>query len=131
MKSPKTGRQLAVQVPSEPLSQVETLLRQQGIVEWTIKSKPGRKTISGRTTNGGAVRYQFYSGNGFRERTSSSCDPLPPQKRRAEAKRMTKEGLTQTEIAERLGCSQKTVSNDLRSGNAVPPRARRLRLGRS
>ena len=114
MKSQKAGRQLAVQVPSETLSQVDALLRQQGIVEWTIKSKPGLKTIYGRTTNGGAVRYQAYNGNGLRERISSSCDPLSPQKRRAEAVRMRKRGLTQTEIAERLGCSQKTISNDLK-----------------
>lgn len=110
-----TGKQLAIQVPSEPLNEIDALFRQQGIEEWTVKSRRGLKTISGRTKGGGAVRFTIYTSNGFRERTSSSCDGLSPVRRKAEAKRMSRNGLTQTEIAERLGCSQKTVSNDLRS----------------
>jgi len=87
---------------------------QQGITEWSIKSKGGQRTISGRTESGGAVRFSSYTSNGFRSRTSSSCDKLSPARRKAEAKRMSKRGLTQSEIAEHLGCSQKTISNDLR-----------------
>ena len=111
-----TGKQLVIQVPSEPLNEIDALFRQQGIEEWTVKSKRGHKTISGRTKSGGAVRLSIYTSNGFRKRTTSSCDGLSPARRKAEAKRMSKEeGLTQSEIAEHLGCSQKTVSNDLRS----------------
>ena len=111
----RTGKQLAIQVPSEPLNEIDALFRQQGIEEWTVKSKGAQKTISGRTKSGRAVRLSIYTSNGFRKRTSSSCDGLSPARRKAEAKRMSKEGLTQSEIAEHLGCSQKTVSNDLRS----------------
>jgi DNA-binding CsgD family transcriptional regulator len=32
---------------------------------------------------------------------------------------MKREGLMQSEIAEHLGCSQKTISNDLRSGTRM------------
>lgn len=107
------GKQLVVRVPSEPLAEIEALFHEQGIIEWSIKSKRGHKTISGRTKSGGAVRYSVYASNGFHERSVSSCNGLSPARRRAEAKRLSKRGLTQTEIAERLGCSQKTVSNDL------------------
>lgn len=109
------GKQLALRVPSEPLSELDALFAQQGIEEWKITSKGGQKTISGRTKGGGAVRLSIYTSNGFRERTSSTSDGLSPARRRTEAKRLRKSGLTQSEIAERLGCSQKTISNDLRA----------------
>jgi len=109
-----TGKQLAIQVPNEPLAAIDAFFRQQGVEEWSIKSKPDHKTILARTKDGNAVRYSVYMSKGFRESTSSSCDGLPPARRKAEAKRLSKKGLTQTEIAECLGCSQKTVSNDLR-----------------
>jgi len=109
-----SAKQLAVRVPSEPLAAIDAFFRQQGMSEWSIKSKPDQKTIIARTSEGNAVRYSVYTSNGFRESTSSSCERLPPARRKAEAKRLSKKGLTQTEIAERLGCSQKTVSNDLR-----------------
>ncbi len=110
----KAGKSLVpVQIPSEPLAHVEDALRGQGIVEWAIKSRPGVKIFVGRTRNGGAIRQEIRASNGFRERTASTCVRMAPNKRRIEAKRMYKRGLTQTEIAERLGCSQKTVSNDL------------------
>jgi hypothetical protein len=118
-----TGKQLtAFQVPNEPLGQIDAFFRHQGLEEWTVKSTRGYKTIIGRTKDGGAVRHEVYAADGFRERISSSCDRLSPTKRRAEAKRMSKRGLTQMEIAQRLGCSQKTVSNDLRKWNVGHPR---------
>ena len=40
-------------------------------------------------------------------------DKLSPQSRRADVKKMFLEGLTQTEIAEKTNCSQKTISNDI------------------
>jgi DNA-directed RNA polymerase specialized sigma24 family protein len=40
-------------------------------------------------------------------------DKLSPQSRRADVKKMFLEGLTQTEIAEKTSCSQKTISNDI------------------
>ena len=108
------GKQLAVRILNEPLVAIDAFFRQQGFEEWVVKSTPGHKTISARTNDGEAVRYSSYTSDGFRESTSSSCARLPPTRRKAEAKRLSKKGLTQTEIAERLGCSQKTVSNDLR-----------------
>lgn len=109
-----SAKQLAVRVLNEPLAAIDAFFRQQGLDEWSIKSKPDHKTVIARARDGNAVRYSVYTSNGFCERTLSSCDRLPPARRKAEAKRLSKKGLTQTEIAERLGCSQKTVSNDLR-----------------
>lgn len=42
-----------------------------------------------------------------------ATDKASPQSRRAEVKKMFLEGLTQTEIAEKTNCSQKTISNDI------------------
>jgi hypothetical protein len=42
-----------------------------------------------------------------------STDKPSPQSRRADVKKMFLEGLTQTEIAEKTSCSQKTISNDI------------------
>lgn len=109
-----TGKQIVLQVPREPMGAMEAFFDQQGITEWSINAKGGQRTISGRTESGGAVRFSSYISKGFRSRTSSSCEGLSPARRKAEAKRMKNTGLTQSEIAEHLGCSQKTISNDLR-----------------
>ena len=45
--------------------------------------------------------------------TTSRCVPLTIKQRRKEARRLSKIGLTQVDIAEKLGVSQKTISNDL------------------
>ena len=108
------GKQIALQVPREPMDAIDAFFAQQGITEWTMRAKGGQRTIAGRTEDGGAIRISSYTSKGFRSRTSSSCGGLTPARRKAEAKRMKKAGLTQSEIAEHLGCSQKTISNDLR-----------------
>jgi DNA-directed RNA polymerase specialized sigma24 family protein len=109
-----TSKQLALRVPGEPLSEIDAFFRQQGLDEWTVKSKGSRKLITGRTSDGTTLRYSTYASDGYSERTSSSCAGLSRAQRQIQAKRLAKQGHTQMEIAERLGCSQKTVSNDLR-----------------
>ncbi|EUB98250.1 Transposase IS30-like HTH domain containing protein [Rhizobium sp. CF080] len=52
-------------------------------------------------------------GNGFQEQIMSVSAALQPRERRIEAKKLRKEGMSQTAIAARLGVSQKTISNDL------------------
>jgi hypothetical protein len=59
------GTRLAIQVPSEPLSEIDALFRRQGIEEWTVKSKGGQKTISGRTASSGAVHLSIYTSTGL------------------------------------------------------------------
>lgn len=108
-------RQLALRVPNDQLASIDEIFQKQGITEWVLKSKNGEKSLTGRTKMGIAIRVNLYNNNGFKERTSSICQRLSPAQRKTEAKRLSKRGLTQTEIAERLGCSQKTISNDLNS----------------
>ena len=108
-------REVAILVASEPLTALDAMFQAQGFVEWSIRSKLGQKTITGRTQDGVIIRHSAYETNGYQERSMTRCDSgrLPRAKRKTEAKRLSKQGLTQSEIAERLGCSQKTVSNDL------------------
>ena len=106
-------KHLAV-VLRDPLDEIKDTFTQRGIVEWNIKFKGGYEQISARTKSGDVYRISSYSGNGFRERNISHCQQLTPAKRQLEAKRLSREGLTQAQIAERLGCSQRTISNDLR-----------------
>jgi len=108
------GKQIALRIPGQALSEIDALFREQGLIEWTIKSKGGHRVISGRTCEGGAVRFSSYSSDGYSERTSSRSAGLSTIQRQKQAKRLSKQRLTQNEIAERLGCSQKTISNDLR-----------------
>lgn len=103
----------AVRVPRELLNNIDNSFRQYGLDEWKAASKNGRVSLSGKTNGGITVSFSSYSSDGYSERTVSSSDRLTPARRRKEATRMYREGLTQTQIAERLGCSQKTVSNDL------------------
>ncbi|TAL83320.1 MAG: helix-turn-helix domain-containing protein [Rhodanobacter sp.] len=80
--------------------------------EWTAKQKNGCLTLTGKTPNG-AVQVKHYNKNGLKQRTLSACEPLSIENRRFEAKRLHRENHTQHEIAEILGVSQKTISNDL------------------
>jgi DNA-binding CsgD family transcriptional regulator len=109
-----TDKQLALRELGQPLNEIEAFFRQQGLEEWTMKSKGAHKTITGRTSDGATIRLSTYTSDGYSERTSSNCAGISRAQRRIQAQRLAKQGLTQMEIAERIGCSQKTVSNDLR-----------------
>jgi hypothetical protein len=122
-----TGRALAVREPRRLVRQalaireirqeidiIDGFLAENGFDEWVIKSRHGQRTLIGKTKDGETTRLSIYRKNGFSEQTLSSCAPLTPEQRRKEAKRLRKIGHTQTEIADRLGCSQKTISVDLR-----------------
>ena len=96
------------------LGEVSEFLQELGITEWTAKVKNGSTTFVGKADDGTITRFSNYSGNGFTERTVSKCVPLTPSERQEEARRLSRQKLTQIDIAERLGVSQKTISNDLR-----------------
>lgn len=53
--------------------------------------------------------------SGHSDTTTLSLEKLPPQSRREQAEALRTRGLTQAAIANELGVSQKTISNDLRS----------------
>ena len=109
------GRQVALRVPNDQLEAINADFRRQGLVEWTLRSRNGERSLVGRTKAGITLRVTQYDQNGFRERTASTCERLTAAKRKVEAKRLRRHGLTQAAIAERLGWSQKTISNDLSS----------------
>lgn len=81
----------------------------------------GKRTVEGYNQNGEKVVIQTTiingnpnQNNGFRSQTMTVCDQLSIPERRETARRLkSKEKLSQTEIARRLGVSQKTISNDL------------------
>jgi hypothetical protein len=109
-----TGKQLALRALSEPLREIEVFFQRQGLDEWTVKAKGGLRIITGRSSTGETIRFSTYTSDGYSERTTSRSFGLSRVQRQLQAKRLSKQGLTQMEIAERLGCSQKTVSDDLR-----------------
>lgn len=114
----------AVVVPStvkpvmaqQTLNQIDEMIGDLGLSKVTITIDDGKRTLKGRTNNGQAVNVVVRdSGSGFKERTVSMCDVLTIEDRQAEAKRLKQEGFTQAVIADKLGVSQKTISNDLNS----------------
>ncbi|MFW7204176.1 helix-turn-helix domain-containing protein [Serratia sp. BNK-17] len=94
---------------------VDNLVHDLQLTDWKASSKSGQVTVSGISGRTGQhVRVTTYEGTGFSERTVSTCDLMPLDQRRQETQRLRSTGLSQQQIADRLGVSQKTVSNDLK-----------------
>lgn len=103
-------------IARQALERINTALGEIGLVEGTLTIKDGKQSLKGKTSDGRAVNVVVQdSGSGFREQTVSICEVLTIKARRFEARRLRKEGLTQTAIAAKLGVSQKTISDDLNS----------------
>lgn len=89
----------------------------------SVSIRNGKRTVEGYNQNGEKVVIQttimnntHNQNSGFRSQTMTVCDQLTVEERRAAARQLkNEEKLSQTEIAKRLGVSQKTISNDLRS----------------
>ncbi|WP_162502896.1 helix-turn-helix domain-containing protein [Azotobacter chroococcum] len=95
---------------------MQSFAEELGLSECVVSIKDGKSVLKGHTLSGQAINVIVRdSGTGFKEQTVSVCDVLTVEARRAEAKRLRKEGLSQTAIGARLGVSQKTISNDLNS----------------
>ena len=87
----------------------------------TVSIKNGVRRVEGFNHNGERVVIETIvysteqvSNGGYRQKNMSVCEPLAPEERKRVAAKLRSEGYTQTEIAKRLGVSQKTISNDLR-----------------
>ncbi|USL57880.1 hypothetical protein IAQ00_19965 [Pantoea ananatis] len=118
------GAKLRTNLPAKPLPKspkvrLENLLCDLNlgtseIVDYKVVHEPGRTTLTAKTTDGQNVRVSRYDGNnGLREASMSVFQPDSIAERRIEARRLKDKGHTQMEIAEILGVSQKTISNDL------------------
>lgn len=100
--------------PTCDISTVPALVQQLGLVNFNVKCNNGELVVSGTSANGKKYRVSSYDNNGYTEGTMSSFNPGQPADRKKEAVRLRNTGLSQQEIANRLGVSQKTISNDLK-----------------
>ncbi|EHU9520833.1 HTH domain-containing protein [Vibrio vulnificus] len=100
--------------PSCDISVLPGIIQGAGLVNFEVSCNNGELTVTGSNEHGQQVRISSYQGNGFQEGTLSTFQPSSIEQRRAETRRLRSTGLTQQEIADRLGVSQKTVSNDLK-----------------
>lgn len=97
---------------------IDSLL--EGRLTGEIKILPDRTMkIRAQDDQGATVTLTSYVNDrtGYREGGFTALpQKLTPTERREEVQRLAKAGLTQQAIAERLGVSQKTVSNDINKG---------------
>lgn len=106
-------------VPNLPLPQfaeLGRLLANNGFLEWSLSSKNGTQSLTAKRKDGKTFNYSEFEIDGFQERSVAQSVKTNIKQRQAAAKLLNKKGLTQMEIAKRLGVSQKTISNDLRTG---------------
>ena len=96
------------------ISTIPGIIQKFGLVNFNVSCSHGELTVTGTDQSGKHVRVNSYQGNGFTEGTMSTFQPGSKEARQFEAMRLRKDGLTQQEIANRLGVSQKTISNDLK-----------------
>jgi hypothetical protein len=105
----------AVVVQRDVLLQLKEQFRSAGFDRWTIKATDAVMTFTGQGQSGETIRSSLVFSDGFQEQTISKTDGvLTAAKRRAAARKLDKLGLTQAQIADRLGCSQRTISSDLK-----------------
>ncbi|SHO56073.1 sigma factor-like helix-turn-helix DNA-binding protein [Vibrio quintilis] len=89
----------------------------------SVSIRGGKRIVEGYNNEGEKIviettinNVSSNTNNGFRSQSMTICDKLTVEERRDLVHEMyNEEGLTQTEIAKRLGVSQKTISNDLLS----------------
>jgi DNA-binding NarL/FixJ family response regulator len=105
-----TGNQL----PAVAYDRIWRIVEDNDLREWKASYRNGVLAVVGKNRRNVTFRHSLYASNGYAERTLSISTRLSPRRRRREARRMYRDGLTQVQIAERLGCSQKTISVDLR-----------------
>ena len=110
-------RQLpVVTITAADLDATDASLKKQGFTKWKMTSDDNGVVFSGTSFDGSTTRFASYSKSVFQERHISRTNGrVSPEDRKKEAKRLRKTGMTQAQIAERLGCAQKTISNDLRN----------------
>lgn len=75
---------------------------------------PGKIRITGRTAQNDVINFSKQESGNYQSKTTSSYRPSTSQERQKTAKQLRKAGLTQEQIANELGVSQKTISNDLK-----------------
>lgn len=98
--------------PACDISAVPGMIQSMGLVDFNVKCQGGQVTITGTSQDGKHHRVTSYQNNGYTEGSMSTFQGSTTD-RKAEAERLRNTGLTQQAIADRLGVSQKTISNYL------------------
>ena len=99
--------------PACDIGALPGIIQNFGLINFNVSCRNGELTVTGTDQSGKHVRVNSYQGNGFTEGTMSTFQPGSKEARQLEAVRLRNDGLTQQEIANRLGVSQ-TISNDLK-----------------
>jgi len=85
-----------------------------------IEIKDGVTKVQTVDLNGVTKTFTKFSDENIREFSSSVSNKTTKEKRKETAISLKKQGYTQDEIADRLGVSQKTISNDLADPKKTP-----------
>lgn len=80
-----------------------------------VERTPNRIKVTGQTPENEVVNFSRQQYGNYNSTTTSTYQPTTPQERREVVKELRKQGFTQEQIANSVGVSQKTVSNDLRN----------------
>lgn len=82
--------------------------------DFDISNRAGVTTVKGFShKHNKHVRFVEYEANGIKQQSVTMVGDMTIEQRIFESKRLTAAGHTQQEIADMLGVSQKTISNDL------------------
>ena len=110
---------LVVQSKTNVANTLRTLAN--GIEQGTVsnyeinQSSNGSITVKADSSDGTARVIQTQTEmDGYTETSTQHIQKQPPATRRKTVQKMIKQGLTQTEIAEKTMYSQKTISNDVK-----------------
>lgn len=83
------------------------------LISGSIKKSPMGITVNGVDSNNQSVTIHGADFHGYREQRLTSFQGSSDDRKKV-AKQLRAQNLSQTAIADRLGVSQKTISNDLR-----------------
>jgi DNA-directed RNA polymerase specialized sigma subunit len=93
--------------------QAVNTLQQVNVTIQNIQVKPNQVIVTGYNPEGTVTIIQ-QSNNGYTSKSLSTYIPSTIEKRREVVSYLRSQNMTQQDIAQRLGVSQKTISNDLK-----------------
>jgi len=107
------GTQITAPLPRE-IVEVAQLIQSGQLSDWKIeRSSNGTTRFRGFDQGGHGILIEKRDiGTYSRTTTETVTKPLTIKERRSLVKELRREGLTQADIADRTGYSQKTISND-------------------
>ena len=95
------------------IERADNVFNDLNLVAGSIKKNSTGITVSGVDKNNQAVTIHGADYHGYREQRITSFQGTTDDRKKV-AKELRNQGLSQATIADRLGVSQKTISNDLR-----------------